>query len=419
MRLDRYRQVLARRGVRPLLLLALVARVPAIAAGITLTLHVVLDQHRGYAAAGLVGAASTIGTALGSPLLGRLVDRRGLRPVLVATTLAEAVFWTVAPRLPYPVLVPVAFAAGLLALPAFTVVRQSLAALVPENRRREVFAIDAMSVEVSYMAAPATAVLLVTTYSATVAMWCVGVATVLSGAGLYLLNPPTVPVGDEEPASAAPADGRKPRVLTLPVVLILLATAGTTFVLSGADVGIVAVLRGSGQLDWGRLVFVAWGGYSLLGGFVYGALRRPWPALTLMALMGLFTIPLGLAGQWQWFCLLLAPAGLLCAPSLAASADEVARLAPASVRGEAMGWYGSATTAGISAGAPVVGFVIDRYGPVWAFAVAGAVGAAIALGAMAVVRTGDRRRPGSVVVDDGAEAEPVVVAQLRVATDHE
>ena len=91
-------------GARParlsasLLLVSTLARVPLTAmAGITLTFYVVLDLDRGYGAAGLVGAAVTIGAALGAPLLGRLVDRRGLRPVLVLTTIAEALFWSAAP----------------------------------------------------------------------------------------------------------------------------------------------------------------------------------------------------------------------------------------------------------------------------------------------------------------------------------
>jgi MFS family permease len=119
MRLESYRQVLVRPGVRPLLLVALLARVPPIAAGITLTLHVVLDLHRGYAAAGLVGAVSTVSTAIGSPALGRFVDRRGLRPMLLVTTVAEVIFWAVAPALSYPVLLAVAFVSGALTLPVF------------------------------------------------------------------------------------------------------------------------------------------------------------------------------------------------------------------------------------------------------------------------------------------------------------
>jgi hypothetical protein len=46
MRLTAYRAVLARPGVRPLLLTTLIARIPVTAAPVVLTLHVVLDLHR-------------------------------------------------------------------------------------------------------------------------------------------------------------------------------------------------------------------------------------------------------------------------------------------------------------------------------------------------------------------------------------
>jgi predicted MFS family arabinose efflux permease len=399
MRLDPYRQVLARPGVRPLLLVALLARVPATAAGITLTLHVVLDLHRGYAAAGLVGAVATIGMAVGAPVLGRFVDRRGLRPMLLVTTLAEVVFWAAAPELSYPVLLVVAFVAGLLTMPVFSVVRQSLAALVPGEHRRAAYSIDSMSVEVSYMAGPALAVLVVTGFSATIAMWGVGAATAIAGFGLFALNPPTI--NEEEQAGEPSAPAGRRRMLHLRMVMMLVAAAGATFVLGGTDVGIVAVLREADQLRWSGLVFIAWGAYSLSGGFVYGALRHPWPPLVIITLLGLCTIPLGLAGHWQWLCLLLLPAGILCAPALASSADAVSRLVPASVRGEAMGWYGSALTTGMSLGAPGVGFVVDQQGPTWAFVVAGAVGALAALTAMLVLRSARGGEGGEV------EAQPM------------
>jgi predicted MFS family arabinose efflux permease len=40
-----------------------------------------------------------------------------------------------------------------------------------------------------------------------------------------------------------------------------------------------------------------------------------------------------------------------------------------------MGLHGGALTAGIAAGAPVAGAVIDAFGPGWGFATAGACGA--------------------------------------------
>src|SRR4051812_27612259 len=94
-----YKRVLAIPGVRALLLVGLVARIPITAMGLALTLHVVNDLHRGFFDAGLVGAAATIGVALGAPFAGRAVDRLGLRPVVLVTTAAQLVFWVCAPFL--------------------------------------------------------------------------------------------------------------------------------------------------------------------------------------------------------------------------------------------------------------------------------------------------------------------------------
>ncbi|HEX5596461.1 MAG TPA: MFS transporter [Micromonosporaceae bacterium] len=375
MTLDPYRRVLALPGVRSLLLVAMLARIPVTAAGVTLTLYVVQDLERGYLAAGLVGAALTIGAALGAPLMGRMVDRRGLRPMLLLTTAAEALFWGVAPALPYPALLGAAFFGGLLTLPMFSVVRQSVAALVPETQRRPAYALDSMSVELSFMIGPALAVLMVTSVSARATLLAVGVGIVLSGLALIVLNPPVR--AQDEPAVGVPVPRRQwlsPRLLG---VLAIGATA--TLILSGTDVAIVAVLRESGQVSWTGAVLGAWGAFSMVGGFAYGSLARPLAPAVIVLLLGLCTVPVGLGGgQWWLLALALLPAGALCAPSLAGTADAVSRLAPASARGEAMGLHGSAITVGSALGAPLAGAVIDASAPVWGFVATGLVGALVA-----------------------------------------
>lgn len=380
MTINPYRRVLTLPGVRPLILLALLARVPVTAAGITLTLHVVLDLDRGYGAAGLVGAAVTVGNTVGAPLLGHLVDRRGLRLVLAVTTVSEAVFWSAAPVMPYPVLLAAAFVGGLLTLPVFSVIRQSMAALVPEPQRRPAYALDSMSVELSFMAGPALAVSLVTTVSARVAMGCVGAGIVLSGIALFVLNPATR--GEEKARAPEVAPRRRQDWLRPRLVALLVAGTATTVVLAGSDVALVAVLREAGQVGWIGLVTALWAVYSLAGGFVFGAVRRPVSPLALSALLGALTVPLALADGWAWLCMLFLPAGMLCAPSLAASADAVSRMAPADARGVAMGLHNSALTAGLAIGGPLAGSVIDATVPAGGFVVVGVAGAAITLAAV-------------------------------------
>lgn len=407
MTLTPYRQALGLPGVRSLLLVSMLARVPLTATSVAITLYVVLTLGHGYAAAGLVGTALTVGGAIGAPVLGRLVDRRGLRPVLALTTVVEGVFWTGAPALPYPLLLVAAFFAGLLALPVFSVIRQSIAALVPEERRRPAYALDSMAVEISFMIGPALAVLLATAVSPRATMLAIATGMVLSGVLLFLLNPPVRAAHEAAPADSSPVPRRQ--WLTPRLFGVLAVTSAATVVLAGTDVAVVAVLRESGQVGWTGAVLATWAVYSLVGGFAYGATSRPFSPAALVGLLGLATIPVGLGGG-QWWLLILAmlPAGALCAPSLAASADRISRLAPASVRGEAMGLHGSALTVGLALGAPLAGVVIDASAPAWGFVATGLLGAAVSLPVLLI-----ERRPAPAAAADQPTVEPTPATEKR------
>jgi MFS family permease len=418
MRLEPYRRVLALPGIRSLTVLGLLARIPITAVAVTLTLHVVLDLHRGYGAAGLVGAALTVGAALGAPLNGRFIDLRGLRPMLAVTTTVEAAFWLFAPAMSYPVLLGAALVTGLFSLPVFSVVRQSIAALVPEGQRRQAYALDSMSVELSFMAGPTFAVLLVTQASATVAMVAVGVMIVLAGNALFVTNPPVRPAV-EHGEEAAPTP-RRGDWLTLQFLLVLAAAMATTMVLAGTDVAIVAVLRQAHQVAWTGVVVAIWGAYSMVGGFVYGALTRAVPLIALLGLLSILTVPVGLSGAvpggWVWLFIALLPAGVLCAPALTSTSDAVSRLVPAGARGEAMGWHGSALTVGLAIGAPMAGAAIDAGSPAWGFAAVGAAGALVTV-LLLPIRRRLTHGTAAEVVQHSPDATPEQTERARPAAE--
>jgi MFS family permease len=403
-----YRLVLALPGVRRLMLVGLVTRIPATAIGMALTLHVVTALGRSYASAGLVTAAYTIGTAIGSPLVGRLVDRRGARPAIVLTAVAQTACWLAAPRLPYPGLVAVAGLGGLLALPVWGIVRQSLAALVPEDRRRPAFALDSMSVELSFMAGPAAAVALTISLPAGAGLDVIAAGVLLSGVLLYLADPMTM--AEHETVSAVPPPRRS--WLRLPVVAVMLAVGTSTFVLAATELTIVASLRLAAATSWTGLVIALWCAYSLLGGLAFGLVRRPVPVLALTIAMSLLTIPVGLVTDWRFLCLALIPAGALCAPTHAAGNDTLSRLVPAESRGEAMGLLGSALTTGVSLGAPFAGVVLDSAGPGWAFAATGVVGSLAAVLSIPAYR----RRAAAPATGGPATGGPATEAERVPAT---
>lgn len=395
MTLDRYRQVLAIPGSRTLMLLLFLARIPPAAAGMTLTLHVAIGLGRGYGAAGLVGAAATVGIAVGGPLMGRIIDRYGLRPVIILTTVGETLFWSTGSLMPYPVLLVCGFVGGIVAVPAMSIGRQAIAAMVPEDQRRTAYSLDSSSVEVCFMIGPALGVLLVTQWSSTVALLGMAVAILAVGIAFYLVNPPILGAHEQPEARGGPRPRRR-EWLTPRMIGVLAIGTAAVFVLAGAEVAMVATLRAGGEVAQTGVVMAVWAGFSAFGGIVHGAVHRSLSQVTLMTLLGVLTIPVGLAGgQWWLLALALIPSGLVCAPTIAATGEEVGKLAPVAVRGEAMGLQGSAFTLGAALGAPAIGFVVDHSAPSWGFAAAGVGGTVVAVIAALLTRrsTRDGRRP--------------------------
>ncbi|MEU6739118.1 MFS transporter [Streptosporangium sandarakinum] len=373
----RFRQVLALPGMTPLLGVSLLARAAITADATALTMYVVLALDMSYAAAGAVVAALTAGVALGGPLLGRMADRRGLRTVLAATVVSQLVFWLTVPALPYVILLGASFAAGLLMVPIQQVTRQAIAAMTTAEQRRAAFALESVVGELSYMAGPAVVILCAAKMSPGVVAWGLGAAIVAGGAGIALLNPP-LHAEDEADDEAADRPRRR-EWLGAPMVAVLAMGFGVAMLLSGIDLAIVATLQETGQVSWASVVVAVLGVASVAGGLVYGALSRPVPTWLLLGLLGLVTVPVGLAHDWPWLCAAVIVAGLLTAPTLSTVADAVSRLAPAGVRGEATGLQSSASSAGFALGSPVVGAVIDASTPAGGFAAAGLVGLLTAL----------------------------------------
>ncbi len=387
--IEPYRRLFRLPGIPSLVALGLLTRIPATATGLTITLHVVQTLGLSWAQAGIAGTASTVGIAVGSPLLGRVVDRRGARAVVAVTSAVQLVFWLVAPSLPYEALVGAAFVGGLLMLPVFGLIRQCVAAMVPKEQHRTGFALDSMAVELSYMIGPAVGAAAVSTLSSTVAMRSVGIGFALAGLGLFLLNPPTRSAEElaEGPHQKVPTR----RWLNTRVLTIFGVTSALTFVLTATDLAIVATLEKAGDAAWIGLVIGLWCFASLVGGFVYGVLPRGFSPLVMIGGLCALTIPVGfVGGGWWWLIPALIPGGLLCAPSLSTTVDYVNKSVPAAARGESMGLHGTFLTIGVSSAGPVAGVIIDTWGPNWAFTGAGAIGLALVLVAVPFWRLAPR-----------------------------
>lgn len=395
-----------------LLGVSLLSRASITASPMALLMYVVRELDLSYAAAGGVVATLTAGMALGGPLLGRMIDRRGLRTVLLVTVLAQAVFWLSLPVLSYGILLGAAFAGGLLMVPAQSVTRQAITAMMAAGQRRAAFALESVQGELSYMVGPPVVLLCAAKGSPGVVAWAVGAAIVAGGAGLALLDPP---LRSEDEVAVGAAE-RPPRRAWLGrgMIAVLVMGFGTTMLLSGVDLAIVATLEEAGQMSWAGVVVAVFGVTSVVGGLVYGALSRALPTWLLLGVLGLVTLPAALAHDWRWLCVAGLGAGLLAAPTLSALADAVSRRAPASVRGEATGLQSSAQSAGFALGSPVVGGAIDLSAPGGGFTTAGLAGLTAALTGYLLSRHATAR-PARTRVAAPAPAPPVEPQAIEAA----
>ena len=391
MPLSPYRRVLSVPAMRQALALGILVRIPIFAGGVLLTLHVVQTLHRNYGAAGLVTAAATIRIAVSGPWRGRLLDTRGLRRVVMPSLVVTAICWSIAPFVGYLPLLGLAALAGLFVVPTFSIIRQAVIVAVPESDRRTALSLDAVAVEVAFMVGPIIGIWAATIWPTSWVLFSIEMLGVLAGVGLWLVNPVMradrgqADKGEDEPLPRKA--WFRPRFLAM-----CAAAAATTIVLSGCDISFVAALRQFDKVSLIGPVLAIWGLGSVIGGLVYGILRRSISAFLLLAGLSVATIPIALAPSVWPLAGLGFVAGLMCAPTITATVDQLSRVVPEAARGEAIGWHGSAMTAGSALGAPVAGLAIDQWGWGGGFVSVSLVGLAVSLLGAGATRTYRRSR---------------------------
>lgn len=425
--LTAYRHVLRVPGLPVILALGVLVRVPMFAAGLVLTLHVVGPLGGTYAQAGVAALANTAAMALSGPWRGRLLDRVGLRRVLVPCLVVMAACWSVAPFVGYLPMVVLVTVAGLFNLPALSILRMAIMAATPDDRQRPALSLDSVVMELSFMAGPLLGVWAASHYSTSWVLFAFQMLGVSAGVAIWVVDPPLVtqpapavapggvapqagtpsPSGPAQPSGPMPSAAAAPQVstmqpthkaepgpkdsvlstpprswFTLPVAGVFLVAVSATITLSGTDLALVAMLRTMERPELLGVVMSIWGVGSAVGGLLYGGAHRAVPASVLMLGLGLVTLPLTWANSVPSVAALAFVAGLFCAPTITATVDQIGQLVAEGSRGEAIGWHGSCMLIGGAVGAPLTGFAIDAGGAGFGFlvvAVLGMVGAAVAM----------------------------------------
>ncbi|GHC40505.1 MFS transporter [Streptomyces cinnamoneus] len=361
---------------------SVVSRLPVYLMSLAVVL-VVREQGGSYAQAGLVAALYTLGMAAGSPLVARYVDRRGRRPVLVATGLVypSALGLLVGVTRPGDWAQPVGAVVAGVALPPANACMRSLWARLPlrDDEREIAYLWEALLTEVLVIGAPLMLAALMLPGSAGLALATVATIGGVGALGLAMSRLPSEP----REKGARPDDGphhllgplREPAMLALTGVMAVCAVPIGLMTLA-----IPAFVDDHGSPGSTGVVYACWGVGSAVGALWLGrsqsevAVHRRFPRLvsayavgTALPLLAVSELTLGVA---------LAVGSVPIALVSASEMTLVSRVADSRLLTEAFTWASLATVVGDALGQQAGGLLMDPAGPRGVFALAAVVAAA-------------------------------------------
>lgn len=380
---SRYGRLLRAPNVTATMLSGLAARLPIGIMGLALVLFV-RDTTGSYASAGAVAAAYATGSAGAGPFAGRLVDRFGMRAVLLpmaalnaAGTIAVLLLGTAGAAV--WLLVAVAGLAGAALPPISSVVRTLLGVLVGDDPELEstAFALDAVIVELVFVGGPALVALLNVVLSPSAPLWC-SAAFVVLGTVTFVRRAAVLEATPER--LAAPLGGIFGALAAPGLRTLVLGMLGVGFALGATEVVLPAFSEHEGSRALGGVLLAVWTAGSVVGGLAYGARSFSSPLgdrfVLLATLLPLTLLPLLLAPSILVMAFLVVPSGMVVAPTLASANQLVGLVTPPAGRTEAYTWPLTALVLGVAAGNLAAGAVVEAADWRTAFVAAIAVGLA-------------------------------------------
>jgi MFS family permease len=381
-----YARILRTPGVAVIVFATLIGRMPIGISGLAILLFV-RDVTGSFASAGLCAGALALGSAIGAPLQGRLIDRRGVRMLLPLAALHAAGLLVVLAAgeasAGTAVLAGASLVAGAATPPVSSVLRSHWPYLLAERPTLipSAYALDSVMIELIFVTGPLVTTLVVATVGAQYALIVSGACAI---AGVLLMlgglrgrpgPQPTAEGGRALGVGALAAPGLR---------TLVLASLPVGFTLGTIEVVLPAFSAEEGSAELAGVLLAVWSGASGLAGLAWGAFgsRRPLieAHLLLAWLLPLAIAPLLLAGSPLTMAALAVFAGLPIAPLIASRNQLVGRVAPAGTSTEAFTWPLTALVAGVALGAATAGAVIEASswagGVIVAMAV-GFVGAAV------------------------------------------
>ncbi|HEY6762930.1 MAG TPA: MFS transporter [Baekduia sp.] len=327
-----------------------------------------LREHTGsYAAAGAVAAAFGLAVGVTGPLLGRLIDRRGLTPVVVPATLLHAVCMVALvvcglSDAPLGLLVVLAALAGAFIPPLGSISRSLWPRILADEDPgllSTALALEGVLIEVIFVTGPLLTALLAAVWDPAIALILSPILLVTGLAG-FLVQPPVRSwrISDDAQRHGLWGALRSPGIRTL-----VLCTLPMGFCFGAMEVTLPAFSEDHGARGLSGVLVATWSLGSAIGGLAYGA--RSWPGAPgrryarLAALLPLGYLPLAAAPSLAAMFPLALLAGCCIAPTLTAGNQIAGEVAPAGAETEAYTWPITSLVVGLAIGNTVAGALVE------------------------------------------------------------
>ena len=389
--LARYTELFAQPDMRGAIVASFIGRLPIGISGLALLLLVQANQSS-VSDAGLVTSAYLGGLAGIAPLVGRIIDRLGPRPVLLIAGIAYPVALlllvsAVARGASLGLVLLLSFAAGA-TLPQVTTCMRTL------YRRRlqddavliAALSLDSVLIEVVFIVGPMLVAFVVAVATPDVAV-LLGALCAALGAILVTRTPAM---------TAWPIEGLRRRSL-LGVLQdagfrrLLAILLGYAAVFGCVDIGVATYAFEAQRPALAGIILGVMSIGSAAGGLAYGSrswhlpLTRQFPLA--LVVMGLAIAPLTLITSAFPLAVAAVIAGVTMAPPLIIQSTIVAKTMPTSQMAEAFTWVTTAMLCGVGIGFALGGVVAEANGAATVFALAASITVIMGVAARGILRT--------------------------------
>lgn len=361
MRGERYRSILAIRDARQPMIGTAIDRIPI--AGTSLAVILLVRGETGsFAIAGAVEAAYAIATAISLPIQGRLIDRLGQTRILAAGVVLN-------PMALIGLILAAKYGAGAVPLAALgaacgasqaatgSAMRALWSSLIPDQSlRQSAYALDAVSLEVAFIAGPLVTAALIAAGSPTLAVLANAAFAAVGTLTFLLSRASRLWRGVSAVANwAGPLRSRG--ILALLTIEVAFGVS-----LGAMEISITAFATHEGSSSMAGVLIACQAAASLVAGLWYGSRHHEaapgerYPRICLLLAAGL--VPLLFTTSIAEAIPLMVVSGFALAPAGTVLYGLVDELAPEGTATEAFTWMVTAISGGVAAGSALGGVLV-------------------------------------------------------------